>query len=226
MSWLTRALKQTLLACGWEIQRRPDLMLVRRVGRRARRPAATQWAAATGLRLNLGSGLAPLEGYVNVDVQDLPEVDVVAAVTDLSVFADGSAQEIRLDAVYEHLYNFERPPALAEWARVLAPGGRLHLNWVPDFELVIDLYQRRPPGLTGEWFDLQHAANLLSGLYTPFDVPPMLHKDLFTKDSVRAELTAAGFVVDEIVNPRYRDEAYPVALCAVAHQPTAGEPVG
>ncbi len=42
-----------------------------------------------------------------------------------------------MDAVYEHLYHFERPRALAEWYRVLEPGGALHLNWIPDFELTL-----------------------------------------------------------------------------------------
>ena len=221
MSALTRGLKSVALRCGWELQRRPDLLQIRRVTRQVAKAGAGDWAGRTGLRLNLGSGFAPLAGYVNVDVQPLPEADVVAPVTDLSMFPDGCAVEVRMDAVYEHLYNFERPAALAEWARVLAPGGALHLNWIPDFELVLDLYQRRPPGITGEWFDLQHAANLLSGLYTAVDVPPMLHKDLFTKDSVRAELTAAGYLVDDVTNPIYRDEPYPVALCAIAHKPPA-----
>ncbi len=219
MSWLTQAAKRAMAALGYEVQRRPDLLQVRRITRRVPRRGATEFAGARDLRLNLGCGFAPLPGYVNCDVQPLPEADVVTPVTDLAMFPDGCAVEVRLDAVYEHLYHFERPPALREWWRVLAPGGELRLNWIPDFELVIELYQRRPPGLTGEWFDLQHAANLLSGLYTPLDVPPMLHKDLFTKDSVRAELTAAGYEVLAVTNPCYRDEAYPVALCATARKP-------
>lgn len=219
MSWLTRTAKRALLWCGYEVKRRPDLMMIRRVNRRVARVASTEFNGATGLRLNLGSGFAPLEGYLNVDVQELPEVDVVAAVDELGVFPDGCAVEVRMDAVYEHLYNFERPRALAEWCRVLAPGGRLQLNWIPDFELVIDKYLEKAPGLTGPIFDLKHAANLLSGLYTPFDVPPMLHKDLFTKSSVRTELESAGFEVEAITNPCYVNEAYPVTICATARKP-------
>ncbi|NUQ00211.1 MAG: hypothetical protein HUU35_10195 [Armatimonadetes bacterium] len=224
MSWLTRSGKQALLWCGYEVKRRPDLMMIRRVNRRRNRVASSDFAGASGLRLNLGSGFAPLDGYVNVDVQELPEVDVVAAVDELGVFPDGCASEVRMDAVYEHLYNFERPRALAEWYRVLAPGGLVQLNWVPDFELVIAKYLEQAPGLTGPIFDLKHAANLLSGLYTPFDVPPMLHKDLFTKDSVRAELTAAGFEVEAITNPCYVNEAYPVTLCASGRKPAGRQP--
>ncbi|MCC7495565.1 MAG: hypothetical protein IT204_24660 [Fimbriimonadaceae bacterium] len=221
MSWLTRTLKTAVLRCGWEIQRRPDLLQIRRVGDRAVRVPAAQFRGASGLRLNLGCGFAPLEGYVNIDVRDLPEADFIAPVTDLGAFPDGCASEVRMDAVYEHLYHFERPPALAEWYRVLAPGGELHLNWIPDFELTIQHYLNRPPGLTGEWFDLAHAANLLSGLYTATDVPEMLHKGLFTKASVQAELESAGFVVDAVTNPCYTNEPYPVAMCAQAHRPTS-----
>ncbi len=219
MSWLTRSAKRAVKAMGWEIERRPDFMMLRRVVRRSSKPGSTAWQGRTGLRLNLGSGLAPLDGYVNIDVQQLPEVEVVAPVTDLSIFPDGCAAEVRMDAVYEHLYHFERPRALAEWYRVLEPGGALHLNWIPDFELTLELYRQRPPGLTGEWFDLKHARNLISGLYTEIDVPEMLHKDLFTKDSVRAELERAGYVEIQVDNPVYRDEAYPVAICAAARKP-------
>lgn len=70
-----------------------------------------------------GAGARPA-GYVNLDLFPLPGVDLAADAEHLP-FADALFQRIECDAVLEHV---ERPEAIvAELARVLAPGGFLHL---------------------------------------------------------------------------------------------------
>ncbi|NUP98336.1 MAG: methyltransferase, partial [Armatimonadetes bacterium] len=66
-----------------------------------------------------------------MDIAAAPGVDLVSSVTELPLLPDGCAAEIRMDAVYEHLYRWERPEALAEWSRLLQPGGLLRINWLP-----------------------------------------------------------------------------------------------
>jgi ubiquinone/menaquinone biosynthesis C-methylase UbiE len=74
------------------------------------------------LRLNLGSGNLPLEGYVNVDTRDRPGVDLVADATALP-FPDGAAVEVQASSLLEH---FRDPYAVLDEAhRVLAPEGVL-----------------------------------------------------------------------------------------------------
>lgn len=58
-------------------------------------------AEAHGLRLNLGCGHLPMGDYVNVDMRELPGVEVVAAIDDLP-FEDGSVAEIHSAHVLEH----------------------------------------------------------------------------------------------------------------------------
>jgi SAM-dependent methyltransferase len=73
------------------------------------------------LRLNLGAGSRPLEGFVNIDVRKRARVDVVADATDLP-FADGTAVEVQASSLLEH---FRDPYSVLDEAhRVLAPGGR------------------------------------------------------------------------------------------------------
>jgi glycosyltransferase involved in cell wall biosynthesis len=98
-------------------------------------------------RLNLGCGAKRLDGYINIDVVPSPATDLVADIVQLPMFPDESVDEIRMDAVYEHLYRHDRTGALREWLRILRPGGRLVLNWIPDFAAAIDAYSERRPGI-------------------------------------------------------------------------------
>ena len=102
------------------------------------------------LRLNLGSGNRPLEGFVNVDARELPTVDTVADVRSLP-FSDGSAIEIEASSLLEHFRNpYE---VLDEIYRVLAPDGivrvRVPSPWSqaglldPDHVFLADLKQWR-----------------------------------------------------------------------------------
>lgn len=79
------------------------------------------------LSLNLGSGTQPLDGFVNVDIAPLDEVDVVH---DLDVlpwpWKDGQAQQIVAQDVFEHVAN---PVGfMTEAHRVLETGGVLTIK--------------------------------------------------------------------------------------------------
>jgi SAM-dependent methyltransferase len=86
----------------------------------------------TPLRLNLGSGDTPREGFVNVDVRPgVPGVDVVH---DLDVypwpFDSECADEVVMVHCLEHLADRNR--AMKEVYRVLRPGGVARIT-VPHF---------------------------------------------------------------------------------------------
>jgi ubiquinone/menaquinone biosynthesis C-methylase UbiE len=102
------------------------------------------------LRLNLGSGNRPLPGFLNVDVRNLPTVDVVADVRQLP-FDDGTVAEVEASSLLEHFRNpYE---VLDEIHRVLAPDGAVRVRvpspWSqagmldPDHVFLADLKQWR-----------------------------------------------------------------------------------
>ncbi|HKD85107.1 MAG TPA: methyltransferase domain-containing protein [Terriglobales bacterium] len=81
--------------------------------------------AAEGVKLFMGgAGGEVLPGFINVDVQSFPGVDVVSDVQALP-FGCGTIAAIECDAVLEHVADPER--AVSEMVRVLRPGGFLHV---------------------------------------------------------------------------------------------------
>ncbi len=94
---------------------------------------------AEPLRLHVG-GKQVMPGWRILNVQPGAGVDFVADCCDLGRFADGSVEEIYASHVLEHLGYAERlPRALAEFHRVLRPGGMLRVS-VPDFEVLCRLF--------------------------------------------------------------------------------------
>lgn len=84
----------------------------------------------TPLKLNLGCGHFVLPGWVNLDIADLPGVDIVHDLNKLPLpFECESVDEILCDDVLEHL---DYPPLLKECHRILVPGGILRVH-VPHF---------------------------------------------------------------------------------------------
>ncbi|MCU1453318.1 MAG: hypothetical protein JWN46_1464 [Acidimicrobiales bacterium] len=82
-------------------------------------------------RLNLGCGFDHRDDHLNVDFQDFHHPDLVADVRDLPMLPTGGFEEILAQDVLEHLPRSDTHAALQEWARLLQPGGRLHLQ-MPD----------------------------------------------------------------------------------------------
>ena len=104
------------------------------------------------VKLNLGCGGRPLPGYLNVDFddeetlkarypsQDWPE-DISIHTYDIFnlPFPDSSVDEVRADALLEHLSFSEEPTFFYEIRRVLRSGGVFEFS-VPDFEKVVRLW--------------------------------------------------------------------------------------
>jgi predicted SAM-dependent methyltransferase len=104
-----------------------------------------------GLKINLGSGSRPLEGFVNVDaLADAPGVDVVADITERLPFDDASAEVVYASHILEHFPHGDTPRLLAEWRRVLRDGGLLLIG-VPDLDVIARMIVERPG-----WFTPPH----------------------------------------------------------------------
>ncbi len=102
----------------------------------------------TLLKLHLGCGKRHIPGFVHVDQVKFDHVDHVQDIKDLSNFASGSASLLYACQVIEYFDREEVGDVLAEWSRVLAPGGVLRLS-VPNFEVICRLYTA---GFPLQWF--------------------------------------------------------------------------
>ncbi len=90
------------------------------------------------LKLHLGCGWKHFDGYVNVDLRITDATDLICNITKLP-WPDGSVSAIESYHVIEHISHKNFRNALAEWYRVLKPGGKLILE-CPHFDRAVREY--------------------------------------------------------------------------------------
>lgn len=135
-------------------------------------------------KLHLGCGVKHIPGFYHVDALDYPHVDRIGPVEDLSFIPDGSVELIYACHVLEHFGRKEYRDVLAEWCRVLAPGGVLRIA-VPDFRAAAELYLD-----TSNDFALPQVLGLLvGGQRDQYDY----HKMVFDEETLSAALIEVGF---------------------------------
>ena len=133
------------------------------------------------MRLNLGCHTRIRQGYINIDRDMYPGVDLVADVFSLPQYKDGSVKEIYSSNILEHASHTRTVAILKEWRRLLCDGGVLKLS-VPDFDRAIEIY--REHGL-GDW--------VVNFLYGDQGYEGANHYIAFTEASLRKALEQAGF---------------------------------
>lgn len=139
------------------------------------------------VKLNIGSGKKRLPGFTNVDAVARDGVDIVATADSIPL-PDASVEEILACHIIEHALPWDVPPILAEWHRLLAPGGLLVMEQ-PDLikccQNLIDGVQGRHPDQMGLW-----------GIFGDDRLkdPYMLHRFGYTFASLSKLVAAAGFV--------------------------------
>src|SRR5207245_9446474 len=79
------------------------------------------------VKVNLGCGEKPWEGYINVDLRELQDVDVVADARRLPL-GPGSIAELASAHLVEHFREYQlRTRILTYWKGLLRPGGLLSI---------------------------------------------------------------------------------------------------
>ena len=122
------------------------------------------------MKLNLGSGSQPIEGYANLDGA---QGDAIFPLPFSGV------DEIRASHVLEHFGQEESIDVVFEWVRALKPGGVLKIA-VPDFDDIV-----RRIRLGESW---PYEAIIMGGQVDERDY----HKSLWTCDKLRTVMAGAG----------------------------------
>ncbi len=134
------------------------------------------------LRLNLGCGHITLSDHVNVDMRDLPGVDVVADVGDLP-FERDSVDEIFSAHLLEHFpQEAMRRRLLPYWLGMLRPGGMFRAT-TPDAAAML-------AGAGAGTYAFEDFREVVFGAQ---DYAGDYHYNLFTPDSLRELLEEVGF---------------------------------
>ncbi|MCB1836270.1 MAG: methyltransferase domain-containing protein [Alcanivoracaceae bacterium] len=88
------------------------------------------------MRINVGCGRMVLDGWTNCDVQVSPKAprppEILCDAAAIPLKSE-VADELMALHLIEHFYLWEVPAVLAEWRRLLKPGGRLILE-LPNLE--------------------------------------------------------------------------------------------
>ena len=145
----------------------------------------------TRIRLHLGCGRVHLPGRLNVDAFQGTAADLRAS-GDLLPLRSRSVESIEAYQLIEHLGYLGTLDALAEWHRVLVPGGRLVLE-TPDIE---PSFRRFLGGA-----DLQTKAEALNWIFG-HETPGYAHLFLFPRDALVPLLVRLGFVEPRLLEPR------------------------
>lgn len=133
------------------------------------------------MKLHLGCGKRHIPGFIHIDAVDYPHVDHVATIDNLSFIQDNSVDLIYNCHVLEHFKRKDVERVLAEWFRVLKPGGILRVS-VPDFSKLCEVYQR------------EGNINLVIGaLFGRQDYLYNIHYNVFDFASLSTALTNTGF---------------------------------
>lgn len=147
-------------------------------------------------RLHIGAGRARLEGWVNMDIQAIPGVDVVADVTKGLEFSDVEA--IFAEHFLEHLAIDDALAFLLESHRVLGKDGWLRLS-TPNLDWVWSTHYRLDLDPDGK----RNAALALNRAFHGWR-----HRFLWNREMLGETLAACGF--DPVRWCRYGESELPL----------------
>ena len=136
------------------------------------------------LKLHVGCGKRFIPGFVHIDQVAFNHIDHVQDIRRLTNFADNTASLIYACQVIEYFDREEVVHVLADWRRVLAPGGTLRLS-VPNFAIICKLYQS---GLS-----LENFLGTLYGRIPNGKGESVYHRTTYDESSLRELLEMVAF---------------------------------
>jgi len=138
------------------------------------------------IKLDICGGEFPYgNGFLNVDIRPLPQVDIIADITKGLQFANNTVDEILSCGTLEHFYIPTVIDVLKEMRRILKPGGKLTIG-VPNLKTILGDFSQ------GE-MDFQLFNQYIYGSVQDDLNPYNVHRSLWDNDRMVAAMTQAGF---------------------------------
>lgn len=188
------------------------------------------------IKLNLGCGGRPLDGYINVDMDTADELRLRYPnhkfAPDLKVYQydlfnlpykDGTVDEVVADALVEHFSFIEEPKFFYEVKRVLKSGGIFKFS-TPDFEETFkdwlkakddwkEFFRNDDEAIAKKhWFGTYTYARdnrwgyLTAMIYGSQNGEGQFHKNCYTEGKVRAMLKYLGFTDIKVRRERWQGD--------------------
>ncbi len=167
------------------------------------------------MRINLGSGWHPMQGYINVDLYYKSDVKADLRTVE---FPEGSADEVLATHVIEHFTRDDGLNIIRRAFRWLKPGGTLILEW-PDHDKCRALLESHPldaaKGLMGgrsidkdnwhRWLRgwARRGASLAETIPDPWNIPGEAHLYVWGGVELAEEFKDAGFIDVQLSNPQF-----------------------
>lgn len=145
------------------------------------------------IKLNLGSGKTRLKGYLNVDILDIPGIDVKHDLNKPLPYKDGEVDAIYVSHIIEHFWWTDTLRILEDWYRALKKGGSLTI-WTVDFERVV-------MRLISSKDYIYMMGDVNWRLYSKKEPENNAHHAVFTSRYLCTLLKSAGFSKIGIIDP-------------------------
>lgn len=155
------------------------------------------------MRLNLGSNNIKYEGFTNVDIRDIPEVDIVDDVVTLRKIEDNSVEEIKAHNIIGQLASDNAEKALKVWFAKMKHGASLEIG-ATDGELIFGKYLK---GIY-DWPRVVHGIFGNIGLLRQWhgdDAERWMGHSIYTQDYLTKLLNDVGFVEVSETTPNHAD---------------------
>jgi glycosyltransferase involved in cell wall biosynthesis/predicted SAM-dependent methyltransferase len=145
-----------------------------------------------GKKLNLGCGGKKEPGYINVDLFKGSAVDEVFDLDEIP-YRDNTITAINSEHSLEHVGWIRADKALAEWYRVLKPGGQMMLK-IPDFADCCRNYLQATDKAHKQWYKYTIYGIQKSQAGEPDEA--QTHRAGWSMEEMCEKLESLGFIID------------------------------
>ena len=102
------------------------------------------------MKLEVGSGFNPTEGYTHLEIDSkCPHVEIIASADNIPL-KDNAVDDLLAQHIIEHFPWQQTEKVLAEWYRVLKPGGVIKII-CPDLDYILRVYLGLNNSFLDDW---------------------------------------------------------------------------